>query len=386
MIDINFGGLFTIELLHKYYANQLCPDFSITTSSKTQQAIAGQRAVVKQYHNKLYAGVQSVGASPFIPVDNGLQMTFYLWLNNPVFVNYTNLAASYSPGDVFYFTNRNNNSANGKDFLSAPLSAYDNTVSYAPGDVAADNAGNVYTAIRSNSQADQHALADTGYWAAVDNNQYTSGADLLQYFSSVSTYSFTALQAAVNVSVLGYSSLTGAYNSPVFNSSVSFTNPVPSFTLDLSSLPPGKYSLTVNGVQQWIYINDELLSNRPFAVIDIFNAATPASCNLVDGAGKLLSPPYSIYFLNRSTLWKYILPVSETGAITDNGGVYTFATAANNITSTAPIPLHDQLPSFKLTPPTGSPISPLPGADPQRLASLTQAGDTYPCSEIFLNY
>lgn len=387
MIDITFGGLFTIELLHKYYADQLCPDFNITVSSKTQSAIGGQRAVVKQYVNKLYAGVQSAGGSPFIPVGNNLQMTFYLWLSNPVFVNYTNLPGAYNPGNLFYFSNRNSNSANGKNFLSAPVSVYSNNFSYAPGDLAADETGNIYIAIHSSGPpAAAQPLTNTSFWASVDNNEYANGNDLLQYYPSISTYNFASPQTAINVAVLGYCSITGAYNSPVFSNSVSFTNPAPSFTLDLSSLQPGKYSLTVNGVQRWIYINDELQNNRPFAVIDIFNAATPASCNLVDGAGKLLSPLYSIYFLNRATLWKYILPATETGTITDNAGVYNFATAANNITSIAPIPLQDQLPNFKLTPPTGNPISPLPGADPQRLASLTQGGDTYACSEIYLNY
>src|SRR5215469_6680009 len=158
MIDINFGMLFTFELLHKYYGDQLCPDFNITASAQTTLAIGGQRAVVKPYFNKLYAGVQSAAGTPTIPVANGMQMTFYLWLNNPLFVNYTNLGGGYSPGNIFYFTNRNNNSANGKNFLSAPINAYNNTVSYIPGDVAADNTGNVYTAIRSSSNADQHAL------------------------------------------------------------------------------------------------------------------------------------------------------------------------------------------------------------------------------------
>ena len=43
MIDINFDGLFSIELLHKYFTDQLCPDFSITPSTKTQSLISGYR-------------------------------------------------------------------------------------------------------------------------------------------------------------------------------------------------------------------------------------------------------------------------------------------------------------------------------------------------------
>jgi hypothetical protein len=385
MIDINFDNLFTVELLHKYFADQLCPVFSITPSRSTLSLINGHKIIVKQYHHKLYAGVQSAAGKPFLPVEDGLHMMFYLWLNDPLFFNYTNLPAAYDAGKICYFTNRNNTAANGKNLLSAAIPVYNNAVSYVPGDLAVNGAGLVHRAIRSNNNADQHALTDPAFWTAIDHNAYAAGNDALQYLPSVSTYSFTADQSAAVISVLGYNSATNDYTLPVLSETITFLNPVPSFKLELSSLGTGKYSLTVNGVQQWIYINDELSNNRPFGVIDIYNAASPASCNLVDGSGTLLKPPYSIYFLNRATVWKYVLPPGKTGTISDNAGAYSFTSLANDITSTAPIPLSDGLLNFKLTV-NGIPFTPIPCADVQRLASLTLGLETYACSEIFINY
>ncbi|HZY36302.1 MAG TPA: hypothetical protein VFE53_06615 [Mucilaginibacter sp.] len=385
MIDINFDGLFSIELLHKYFTDQLFRYFSIAPTAKTLAVLNGRRVLIKNYYNKLYAAVQSNAGKPFIAIEEGLQMTFFLSLNDPVFFNYTNLSGAFAPSEIFYFTNRNNNETNGKSFLSAPIAAYNSATSYAPGDLAANGANVVYRAISSNNSGNQHPLTDTNYWVAIDNNAYASGSDVLQYFPSVSTYTFSSPQAVVAISVLGYNSGTGDYSLPVLANTINFTKPVASFDLDLSALAPGKYSLSINGAQQWIYVNNEISITKPFAVIDIFNQAAPASCNLLSGAGTLLSPLYSLYFLNRATLWRYVLPTGETGGISDNASTYTFATLSNNITSTTPIPLSDALLNFKLTI-NGNPISPIPCADAQRLTSLTQGGDTYACSEIYLNY
>ena len=385
MIDINFDGLFTIELLHKYFADNLCPDFTITPSGKSGPVINGHKVVVKQYQNKLYAGIQSKAKIPFMPVESGMKMTFYLWLNNPLFINYTNMPAGYDSGDVFYFTNRNNNTVNGKKSLAMLIAAYNNTVSYVPGSLALDGANIVHRAIATNNSGNKHALTDAAFWAPVDNNSYASDNEALQYRPALSTYTFATLQSAAAISVSGYNSGTGAYDLPLFSKNISFTSPVPSFTLDLSSLTQGKYSLTINGEQTWIYINDELNANRPFGVIEIYNEATPVSCNLVNVmTGALLSPLYTINFLNRATVWKYILPNTKTGSVSDASSTYSFA-GTSDIISTTPIPLSNQLADFKLTV-NGIIINPAPCADPQRLTLLQQGADTYACSEIFINY
>ena len=385
MIDVNFTGLFTVELLHKFYADQLCPDFNITPSNATTSSINGHKMVVKQYQNKLYTGIQSANGKPFMPVENGMQMTFFLTLKNPLFFNYTNLSSTFNTSQIYYFTNRNTNTVNGKNFLSIPVTAYNSAVSYAPGDIAVDGTGITYRAIRSSSSGSPQALTAAGYWAKVDNNGYVNSNDLLQFMQAISTYNFATVQSSANISILGYNTATGLYTLPVVTKTINFTVPALSFQLDLSTLNPGKYSLTINGTQQWIYINSELNGNTPFAVFDIFNATTPASCNLVDGTNTLLSPLYSIYFLNRATLWKYVLPTGKSGTISDTTGTFSFTSLANDITSATPIPLSNALLNFQLTI-NGTPFTPIPCADPTRFTYLTQGTDTYDCSEIYINY
>lgn len=385
MIDIKFDILFKIELLHKYFSNGLCKDFMIRPSVETRDVINGQGMIVKQYGNQLYAGIQSDGDKPFKPIEDGLQMTFFLQLNNPLFFNYTNLPFTFSSGKVYYFTNRNDNSANGKNFLSSKISPYNNSNTYKPGDIVTNNSGTIFSAIRTNNPTHQFDLTHTDYWMQIDNNQFMSEIDALQLVPSVSTYPFDSLKSSAKISVLGYDRTATDYSKSILSKTLNFPKPTSSFTLDLSMLDPGKYSLTVNGRQQWIYINDELNANQAFGVIDIYNEDAPSSCNLIDDSDKLLSPLYSIHFLNRATIWKYVLASGATGDIEDSEDLYQFSNPGNPITSLSPIPLSDKALKLKLTL-NNLDHSPIACANPQRLTTLLQSGDTYSCSEIYLNF
>jgi hypothetical protein len=100
MIDIKYAQLFSVELLHKYPVDQACTDFTIVPSLPTKQILDDNRIIMKQYNNKLYAGanldpdqlkLNLPVQKPFIVPAEGLQLTFFLLLNNPTFYNYTSL-------------------------------------------------------------------------------------------------------------------------------------------------------------------------------------------------------------------------------------------------------------------------------------------------------
>src|SRR5215469_18355649 len=118
-MDINYSYFFTVELLHKYFADGTCGDFTVTPSILTQAVLNGNKMLAKQYGSKLFVAIQtdSTGRA-FITPSSDLQLTFFLQLNNPLFFNYTNLPFTYTPGKVYYFTNRNNNPGSNKNFMS----------------------------------------------------------------------------------------------------------------------------------------------------------------------------------------------------------------------------------------------------------------------------
>lgn len=387
MIDIKYGILFTVELMHKYFADGNCDDFTVTPSHRTQKVLGGNNILAKQYDNILYVGLPSMlnVNKPADALPQNMQLTFFMQLNTPLFFNYTNMPFKWPAGKLYYFTNRVNNKANGKKFLSQVI-GYNNAKAYAPGDVAADAAGLVFQSIKSGTGVTP-AVANADNWAAIDNNQYVNEQDALQWMPSISTYAFTTPQNAVTVDVWGYNTGTKDYSASVLSFKKGFLSPANSFTLDLSILQPGKYKLRVNGAESWIYINDELSGKQVFAVVDIFNdSSVDTDYQFVSGSGEFASPVYTIYFLNRYTIWKYVLASGAAGTVTDPLGKYSFAPPAGGaVLSTKPIPLSQQPLKFSLAVNTSN-FAPIANASPQRLVQYKAVTDTYSCSEIFLNH
>lgn len=394
MSTTNYRLLFKLELLHKFFKDQLCPDFIISPSDTTKDKLQGHKIVAKQYKNELYAGVELDNTGKPMPtLGDGAQLTFFLHLNNPLFLNYTNLPFTSPLQKVYYFTNRNNNISNGKSFLSNIYPAFDAAKEYKPGDLTINATGTVFEASRtSTNEAPPATDTPSDFWIQVDpsssQNHYMSEEDALKWLPAISTYYFTSEQFAADIKVFGYKSGTDDYSELIFSNLVGFAKPVMGFSLNLSHLLPGKYKLIVNGSEQLIYINDELARKSVFAIVDIFNESTlPANYKIMNGDSLINpSPAFSIYFLNRSTIWKYVLPNGVSGVITDSAGSYDFpAVPLTDVHSISPIPLFNKPFDFKLK--VGADPSVLvASASPERLTRYVNAGDTYYCSEIFLNY
>ncbi len=392
MTNINYDYFFQLEVLHNYFADTICDDFIITPSAQTQSLLQGNKMLVKQYGNKLYVGLQvdDFGNAFMVP-SSDLQLVFFLRLNNPLFFNYTNLPFSYPAGKVYYFSNRNNNVANGKSFISQPAS-YINTLNYYPGDIAADNNGTVYECIKS-CKGVVPSTANNANWMAIDKNQYVSEADALQWMPSVSTFTFTSPQNSAVINVNGYDITAEKFTKNVLSKTIPFVQSTASFTLDLSSLQIGKYQLTVNGVSQLIYINDELTLQPAFAIVEIYNDSNLATAYKLLNGTTLISPVYTIEFLNRATIWKYILNSTSKGTITTTSGFGFPTTDASTIVSQSPIPL-SEAPldvSLKVSVVDNNSVTPFTVSDiacpsPQRLTNFINGSDKYACSEIFLNY
>lgn len=398
MIDIDFSLLFQVQLLHRYYADGRCPDFTIVPSAKASAILAGCKFVVRQHGNQLIAATQSPAGSPLTPPFNrpgpNNPLTFFLQCNTVTFFNITDLPGA-AGGKLMYFTNRNNNAANGSLFLSAPMSAYDSATTYSAGDLVLSG-GTVYEAIHSSNSGSPFPVTDTAHWVATDQDRYVTAPDLLTWLPAISQYVLPGPQASVTYQVNGYNPALGDYSTVTLGpTAVNFPNPVSSFSLDLSALAPGKYILVVDGAQTAVYLNSELTGTSTYcAVIELFDESTlPAGYALFDATGTtLLSPNYTIDFMNRATIWQYTLVTQQAAAITDTAGVYQFTCTVSpppvvvTITSNTPIPLVESSYQFSISQPGSVSISNIACAGTARLQQISQAGDTYYCSPIYLNY
>ena len=390
MIDIRYGQLFSVELLHKYAADQACNDFTVVPSMLTKQILGNNKIVVKQYNNKLFAGadldpdqlkLNRPVQKPFIIPKEGLQLTFFLLLNNPLFYNYSALRSANNNGNIYYFTNRNNNAANNKNFLTQSLPNFV-AGNYFYEDVVVD-AGIVYQSVSGNNSADVNSTN----WRKVDNNRYMSATDLLSWIPSVSTFQLNPVTSIIDVKVKGYDG-AGNYTTPVFSTTINNPGNLPSFKLDLSSLKSGKYFLSINGAAPTpVYLNNELNNPQVFGVVDLYIESTLAnSYKLLDANNVLQSPVYSIYFLNRATIWKYILKRTGNATITESNNFYKFSALPQTVPPTLttvvsefPIPLNEA----PLTISLDSQSVHQPCADANRLSR--NGADPVYYSEIFLN-
>lgn len=384
MINIRYDTLFTIELLHSFFANGRCPDFIIRPSPQTDAALKGYKITTKQFENTLYAGIETdENHHPSLALPENMQFTFFLQLLNPQFYVYTSLPSLFAGNSVYYFTNRTNNSNNGKSFLSQPT-PYSNSLTYKPNDISVKADGTTYRALRTVKNITPVTGDD---WMEVDANRYATGADALPVLPAKSTYTFAMPQSSAVIKVRGFNpAAPDAYSSLVYEKTVPFDTPVSSFTLNLGSLLPGKYKVKVNGdAEQTVYINDELNTAQTFAVIELYSESNlPDAYRMLDG-NVLHSPLYSLSFISRATIWKYAM-MSLGGTIHDNNNVYAFSVpSAGIVSSLKPIPLSDKALNLKLS--VGSQeYSPIACATPQRLSRFTTPTDVYDCSEIFLNY
>ena len=355
MSNIAYNFLFTIELLHKYFQDEVCTDFDITPSLCTSYLSEGHKIITKTYNNKLYAGLQlDNDLKPLLVPEDGLQLTFFLKLNNPLFFNYTELPFVYTPNTVYYFTNRYNNVKGSKNLLH--------------------------------------------------KNEFMSSSDALEWKTSLSTFKFSSPRNLTKVNVYGYNRSSNDYTELLFSNTLFFKTNTSVFNLDLSQLKAGAYRLTVDEVDKLIYLNDEQNTSKAFAVVDIFVESTLAAAyKILKPDNSLLSPLYSVNFLNRSTIWKYNLvslnpAISLVDAqITSEVPAYSFTKKTpTTIFSDLPIPLSEKPLILTLTINPGDPVTkknytPIKCAAPSRLIKYKpDPPDAFSeivyCSEIFINY
>lgn len=343
MININFLRLFTVEILNKYYSDQLCNDLIITPSARTASVMSGYNIISRQYGNRLYAGISAdaTGIPASLP-DEGTQFVFFIRCVNPLFFNFTNCPAGGLAGNKLYFTNNNAKPpVNGKLVLTAPIPAYNPATQYKMGDLVL-SAGTVFEAVQNNTGA---ALNDAANWLQADADGYVSAADVKHVHKDPAQQTADA------------------------NDLVHF-------------LPDADYA-------------DLLNSTNICGVLNIVNDSTLGNSYSLLSGGKVTLPPaqklFTVYFLNRATKWKYILRPASTGIVSQTApttGTMAFpgGPAANQFISAYPLRFNDIQPAanaftFQLTTADGQKVTPLPLASPDIIKQ-----DTSLYSEIYLNY
>ncbi len=393
--------LFMIEMLHDFYKDGKCSDFRFIPSAETAAHLRNYNALCKTVGNKFVVLIKTdETGKPFAPINPEHKFSFFIELMKPLFMTVSNLDLAALAQKRFYFTNLHQNKVTvsaGNDllYLSKSIASYNAATAYNPGDLVI-SAGIVYECIDASTGNLPTAAA---FWKSRELNQYTSAGDLVQFIPQQYLFKVNPAAIVMNITVFALNITNNLFDRVVLQQKINFESAQEQVSVDLSSLPEGRYKVVINANTYEVYISNNAVYQNMFAAVDLY-AHLPAGTDFAftDAAGKLKDQvvasknvwlTYTIRFANRMAFWKYFTPKKGVVSIDSNPN-YSFAGNANPadfFTSAKPIPLQEKPHEFKLTllqaVSTDPPLAPNP--DVNASGMLTKSGSNYICN-IYLNY
>lgn len=388
-MQLSYKILFVIEVLHNYYSTTQCEDFTIEPTAETQLLFKNQQILWRNRGNKFYALVRLVEDKPLVPLAPELVFRCYLKLNSMQFANYTNMDVNFGAGQRLYLTNLHEHHLNGTHYITHTIDAYNGATGYLPGSFAQNVNGDVYEAIRSSNNGNAHALNDVAFWENRLQQRYATPADLTFSASNLFRFQLPVPAVAASIDVFRFNALNGNYDLPALpNQLLNFPQAQSEVLVNLGALTPARYRVQVNGGSVFVYADGRIRQEQVFGVVEIFNHLPAASqSSLLNNNGTVKETAFTVRFANRVALWKYLVNAgSAVTAIKDSNNNYTFVKTGDAFISNRPIPLTETpIRSFFLESGNAGPPFALSNAAINRIRTLQQNGDTFYCSEIFLN-
>lgn len=106
---MHYKQLFELRIIHEYYRDKICPDFSIEPTIQCHKILSGHRLIVKNQVNGIVviAPVDSE-SKPWIELAENLQFSFILKLKNKEFIDFTEVDWKPVNNVIYHFSNQNN--------------------------------------------------------------------------------------------------------------------------------------------------------------------------------------------------------------------------------------------------------------------------------------
>jgi len=256
-IQTKYAQLMKVNFLHDYFVGGLLKDFEIFPDSLTTLRM-------KQYHLKAVqegSGIlvgygETVSTTSAISdLKSPLKLTFWVKINDQNFLNYTAIPFEYG-NNIYHFTNK-------------------------PNDKLEDE------------------------YANLSSDRYVSEADRLPVSGAVLDYRLEEAQENLLVEV------ANELGEIVFERRYKGMTSV--CTLNLSQEPAGKYTLLLDGLEEFsFYVAPEGTKNI-FGVVDIYiDPKDNSPFSLFEDNLPVKKKEFNVHFRARAVRWKYI--ISETNA------------------------------------------------------------------------
>ena len=343
--------LFTITLRHDYYINKACNDFTIKPTPDSVELLNQYHLIFRQAGNKVIVLTPAEDGKPSIEISPGIIFRFYLFCENVYFIHFTNWDQDNYNSKKFYATNQNNNFSETDRYLSTPLPGYDDKATYHQGSLVVNAQKEVNESIQENpSGAKSKPLSDKNFWKQLTDNkiQYCTTDNLIDFTQSL--LPFVMLQGA-KIKVEAFDNSKEDFKKTILDHTV---NNLSETQKIFSSLPAGRYKLTVNGDEKIIYYDPDPFAKKSWGIIEVHHTDDlPKEMQILD-AGKLITDKndstkltprnFIIHFRNRSVLWKYNLRLMKDNySITDSSAnKISFDKKDGAFISKEPIPISEE--------------------------------------------
>jgi hypothetical protein len=389
---LGYQILAMVEVLNDYFSDGLCTDLTFTPAADTAGVLKGQRLLCKTVGSNFVLLTQvdpQSGTSP-ITLPALTKLRFYISVNNPAFINYTNINYAPLTAGKYYFTNLNQTTLSGTLYLNEKVPKYNNANTYNTGDLVDDGTNTIFEAIQGSSTTNKQDTTKTAYWLKKGQAQYVNGGDLVTLTGS--NYQPSAPNAtSFTVNIYTLDTTTNQYNVQVLGITQNFPVAQTPAAIDLTGLPVGLYRVSINAKDTYIYLDDAATNQNILGVLELFNHLPAANdFSLFNASGQPKQSTFTLRFANRSAIWKYIARTADVTGLKDTatGSVYTFSSpATNTFVSNIPIPFRDQ-PISTITVQSTSlgDVPNIANPDANRLSPVFQGGQWSYYAEKYLNY
>ncbi len=390
---MRYSELFAIQLLHGFYADGKAQGLSLVPTPACEQLLRGRQLLFRQIANVGYILCRvNDDRTPFVPLDPSAVFQFYLKSQDPRFFARTPLPFDPATTDRLHLSSLAANESGGLRYLTLPIPAFSNASSYGPGDLVISGS-DLFESIKTTGAAPGNTVTDSARWTKRGPVRAPSPADALAFTSADALLTVPAPVATATVEIFGLNPATNLYDQLRLSGLLNFAVPTADIPVHLKGLAPGRYRVTAAGAAKSFYYDPDVQPREVIGCIEIFSHLDTAnSYALLDATGRVNATRFTLQFLNRLVIWKYIARTTNVKTIKDEAEVYTFDNSVPlEFRSNTPIPVTEK-PYDKIAmdyKPAAAPLttySKLANPSLTHIRKIDIAEDELLCAEIYLNH
>ncbi len=393
---MRYRELFTIEMLHDYFADGAARDIAIVPTSATRRVLAGCGLIAKQSGNRLFVVAPTDdGLSPRIAPAEGTEFCFMLEAGSSDFYSMSNVQFNAASGERFMFSNRGGGVADGRMYLHAQNALFNAGNAYAAGSFVRDGGGDCFEALAD--LAPGSSLGNAAQWRNVGAVAYADSAAVQQVCGDNVRLEVNPPSEVVSTQVFAFNPASGLFDVLRQSTAVPYSTTVSQHVISLADLSDDIYRITVNGSERMVYHRSRPDWQQAFGVARVFTGGGEAATHRVlNPDGTFISPVFSLRIAPLSVLWQYNARTDRVQRVFDSAAAIAFTAVAPRIfRSTLPQRLREQAyqsitieyndtnpldPSRKID----IPMTAVPGF--RNSERVLQNGTNYFANHVILNY